>query len=154
MLRISRLLRQCGALGLEAVLLVPTALRRRTNGDASPVRRSIIALGRLLLGTVSIVLAGFLLLTFARGALYGFFDSGPYDDSWGGPTLAGAWLTHFLLSLVFQAAILLALAGIGGLGRNISAPLRLGETSWWAWPLTVLIGTLTVLLVIGWARQI
>ncbi len=47
-----------------------------------------------------------------RGFLYPVFADGHLEDSWGGPTLAGAWLVHWLLGLPLVAAVAVILVPI------------------------------------------
>ncbi|WP_051393341.1 hypothetical protein [Glycomyces arizonensis] len=117
-------------------------------------RRIVHAITAFVLGLTSWVLFAFVALTFARGALYPIFDHGPYDDAWGGPTLGGAWLVHFLLSTVFQIVVLLLVAGIGALNRRLSAPYRNSRSGVWPWVIAVLICLATALFVVAWSRQI
>ena len=49
------------------------------------------------------MLWGLVTLLVARGLFYGLIDDGPYDTSWGGPTLAGAWAAHALISVPSRA---------------------------------------------------
>ena len=143
-----------------ALLIAPnTALPRRVfgTGEGPPPRRApawghaLIGLG---LGIAAWILLAFAVLTFARGALYGLFDRGPYDDSWGGPSLAGAWAVHFAGSTVFQFAVLLVVTGIGALNRRLSATFRGGKSPWWAWLLAVVACVVTALFVVAWSAQI
>jgi hypothetical protein len=143
--------------GVALALAPSTRLARRTFEIAetpSGARRIVHGLTALLLGLVSWVLFAFVALTFARGALYPIFDHGPYDDAWGGPTLGGAWLVHFVLSTVFQAVVLLLVAGIGALNRRLSDPYRGARTGAWAWVIATIICLATVLFVVAWSRQI
>jgi len=141
-----------------ALALAPSARLARSTFEItetpSGARRIVHGLTALLLGLVSWVLFAFVALTFARGALYPVFDHGPYDDAWGGPTLGGAWLVHFVLSTVFQAVVLLLVAGIGALNRRLSAPYRGSRSGGWPWVVAALICLATALFVVAWSRQI
>jgi hypothetical protein len=48
------------------------------------------------------------------------------EDSWGGPTLVGAWIVHAMIAVVLQAAGLVLIRGLGALCGRITRPL-LGE---------------------------
>src|SRR5918993_1700321 len=69
----------------------------------------------VLLGVLSLIPLGGGVLAVLRGALYGLVDHGPYDDSWGGPTRAGAWLAHAAVAVPLAVAALVALAALAGL---------------------------------------
>jgi hypothetical protein len=49
-----------------------------------------------------------------RGVLYPVFGAGNLEDSWGGPTLAGAWFVHFIQG---PPLVLLAMALIAPVNR-------------------------------------
>jgi len=46
----------------------------------------------------------------ADGILYPLFDSANLKNSWGGPTLIGAWAVHFVLGLALLLAVSLPFA--------------------------------------------
>jgi hypothetical protein len=48
------------------------------------------------------------------------------EDSWGGPTLVGAWIVHAMVAVGLQAAGLALIRGLGALCGRITRPL-LGE---------------------------
>jgi hypothetical protein len=45
------------------------------------------------------------------------------EDSWGGPTLVGAWIVHAMVAVGLQAAGLALLRGLGALCGRITRPL-------------------------------
>jgi hypothetical protein len=45
------------------------------------------------------------------------------EDSWGGPTLVGAWIVHTMLAVGLQAAGLALIRGLGALCGAITRPL-------------------------------
>ena len=63
------------------------------------------------LASLPLNLAAFALVAAAwsifvtRGFLYPVFADNNLEDSWGGPTLAGAWLVHWLIELPTVAAV-------------------------------------------------
>lgn len=61
------------------------------------------------LGLLALIPVGIEILFVFRGVLYPLVDRGPYDHSWGGPSVGGAWLAHFVVSVPF------AVAGVGAL---------------------------------------
>ncbi len=63
-------------------------------------------------------------LGFARGPLYGVLVPGPYDDAWGGPSLAGAWAVH---AAVWVGVLVVALGmwwAIVALADRVAAHVR------------------------------
>jgi hypothetical protein len=73
---------------------------------------------------------------------------------WGGPSLAGAWLAHLVISIPLAIAGLLALAGVAAVHRRVSRPLYGGRVPAWTVAVTVLAAALPALFVVGWVRQI
>ncbi|WP_203963676.1 hypothetical protein [Actinocatenispora thailandica] len=121
---------------------------------AGAAQRIRAALAGLVLGVLALLPVGAVVLCVARGLCYGLVDRGPYDHSWGGPTMAGAWAAHFAISLPFLALGLLALAGLDGLHRQLAAPLAGRRTPAWA-VLVALVGCVAgALLFVAWLRQI
>jgi hypothetical protein len=52
-----------------------------------------------------------------RGVLYPLFGSDNLEDSWGGPTLAGAWAVHLLVGLASVLAVSLVIASASSVRR-------------------------------------
>ncbi|WP_369148851.1 hypothetical protein [Streptomyces sp. R44] len=106
------------------------------------------------LGLLALIPVGIEVLFVLRGVLYGLVDQGPYDHSWGGPTLAGAWITHFLVALPFAAAGLGALWLIDRLRSRLAGRLwgrRVGAGPVFALLVSSAAG---VVLVIAWIHQL
>lgn len=60
---------------------------------------------------VSLVVTGPLwLIIVVRGALYPVIGADDLQDSWGGPTLAGAWAAHLGLGIAILLSVSFALA--------------------------------------------
>ncbi|MEU9857555.1 hypothetical protein [Streptomyces sp. NPDC047974] len=78
----------------------PAAEARRPGAG----RLLVHALVCVPLGPVALVPVGVEVLFALRGVLHPLVESGPYDHSWGGPTLAGAWAAHFFIGLPLAAA--------------------------------------------------
>ncbi|MEU8680710.1 hypothetical protein [Streptomyces sp. NPDC048611] len=108
----------------------------------------------ILLGVLALLLAGALALAVARGLLYGFVDRAPHDHSWGGPSLAGAWLAHFAVSLPCVALALAILTGVTRLNRHTTAPLRGEHRPAWALPTAAVACALGLLFVVAFVRQL
>ncbi|MGW8761066.1 hypothetical protein ACWGN5_01060 [Streptomyces sp. NPDC055815] len=106
------------------------------------------------LGLLALIPVGIEVLFVLRGVLYGLVDQGPYDHSWGGPTMAGAWITHFLVALPFAAAGLGALWLLDRLRSRLAGQLwgrRVGAGPVFALLVSSAAG---VLLVIAWIHQL
>lgn len=106
------------------------------------------------LGAVAWFVLFLVALSSVRGPFYGFVDPGPYDHSWGGPTLAGAWVTHaggWALTLPVFAALLV---GLGALAARTSAHLLGGQRSRWAPSVAVLVVLAGAFLVRAWVHQL
>lgn len=137
-------------------------LRTRVLG-APPVqampRRGVLAvmghtLVSLLLGAVALVPLGIGALFILRSLLYGLVDRGPYTESWGGPTRAGAWLAHFLVGLPLAVGGLLALAGIAAVHQRLSGALDGERRAPWVVPVALGISLFGGLFVIAWLQQL
>jgi hypothetical protein len=57
-----------------------------------------------------VVTAPLWLLVLLRGVLYPLIGADDLQDSWGGPTLAGAWAAHFAIGVAVLVAVSLVLA--------------------------------------------
>lgn len=104
------------------------------------------------------ILAWFLVflasLAAVRGIFYPLVADHDYENSWGGPTLAGAWAVHAALGVGLLPVWLAILAGIGCVQRLL-ARLLLGRTGpWWPVPVAVVLAAAGVLLFISWWHQI
>jgi hypothetical protein len=81
-------------------------------GGAS--RRALTRVPRVAL----LVTVPFWLVVLLRGVLYPAFVADNLEQSWGGPTLAGAWVTHLVI-------------GLGALGvASLAVALATGSR-WW-----------------------
>ncbi|MFE0874663.1 hypothetical protein ACFW4X_07200 [Streptomyces smyrnaeus] len=128
------------------------ALRARPQAGAGRVL--VHAVLTVLLGVLALIPVAVLTLLIARGPFYGFVDSGPYDDSWGGPSKAGAWLAHFGVSLPLAAVAIGLLYGLAALHRRMTAPLRGERRPVWVLP-TGLLGCLAGgLFLVAFVRQL
>ena len=108
----------------------------------------------VLLGVLAVIPLGVQILFIARGVLYGFVDRGPYDTSWGGPSRAGAWAMHFLVSVPIAGAGLFMLAGLAALHLAWSRRLAGQRGSRWLLPITALISVAVAIVFVAWTRQI
>ncbi|RSM51120.1 hypothetical protein DMB66_42885 [Actinoplanes sp. ATCC 53533] len=108
----------------------------------------------LVLGAVALIPFGVLLAFVFRGVFYGLVDHGPYDNSWGGPSRAGAWLAHFLIGLPMAVAALLLLAGIAALHARLTTMLTGRRPAPWVLAVALVLPVPAVALFIAWLHQI
>ncbi|WP_426402935.1 hypothetical protein ACN9M0_01210 [Streptomyces sp. R-07] len=127
---------------------------RSSPGRPGAWRLSAHALLCVPLGLLALIPVGIEILFVLRGVLYPLVDHGPYDHSWGGPSMAGAWIVHFLVALPFAAAGLGALWLLGRLHSRLAG---------WMWGRRVGPGPVLALLlssvagfvlVIAWIHQL
>ncbi|MFC0507418.1 hypothetical protein [Micromonospora costi] len=138
--------------GLRArVLGVPSVAAPRRPGVLAVTGHTLLS---LLLGVAALPPLGVQLLMVLRGALYGLVEPGPYDTAWGGPTLAGAWLVHFLVAVPTSVAGLALLIAIAALHRRFTAALDGERQRVWALAAALLIGAAMGLFVVAWLQQI
>src|SRR5262249_25928813 len=123
--------RRAGADIVHAAVLLPASLAEfaaALAGGRPPRARRLLHAGMgIVLGTLSLLPVGLEVFFVVRGVLYGVVDQGPYDNAWGGPTRAGAWLAHFGIGLLSAAAGLALLWCIAQLHRKLGARWLRGE---------------------------
>jgi len=88
-----------------------------------PAFSRVRGLAAVPLDAVSLVVAGYcwlgvvVNLAYPARPLLGM--NGEYRDSWGGPTLAGAWAVHALAGIAFWLLVVWVLRGYAALWRRI-----------------------------------
>lgn len=121
----------------------------------APLWRTIVAgLLGILVGLVAWFVALLGALAVMRGPLYGLVDRGPYDDSWGGPSLAGAWLVHALVALPFIPIALWVLIGIDALVRGVNRRVVHRDGPRWPAAVAVLVAVAGGFLFVSWLNQL
>jgi membrane protease YdiL (CAAX protease family) len=85
------------------------------SGDAGK-RRPATAVPKVAL----LVTAPCWLLIVFRGVLYPAFGADDLEQSWGGPTLVGAWVTHLAVGVGALVVVSLALVLVTGARRSTS----------------------------------
>ncbi|WP_410814588.1 hypothetical protein [Micromonospora sp. 067-2] len=133
------------------LLGAPPATAGRRPGTVSVFGHALLS---LLLGAAALLPLGIEVLLVLRGVLYGVVDPGPYTNSWGGPTRAGAWLAHFLVGLPMAAAGLAALIGIAAVHQRLTRSLDGESRAPWLMPTALLIALAGALLFVAWTHQI
>jgi hypothetical protein len=128
----------------------------RGGAGARPTITRVIghAVMSVLLGAVAWVLLLAIATMIARGALYGFFEPGPYDTSWGGPSRTGAWLAHFAIATPAAAVTVVLAGGVARLHANLTGRLQGAPTPGWVLPVALLLCAATALFVFAWTRQL
>jgi len=123
--------RRVGADIARAAVLLPASLAEfaaaLARGRPPRGRRLVHAAMGIVLGALALLPVGLEVFFVARGVLYGVIDQGPYDNAWGGPTRAGAWLAHFGIGLLFAAAGLALLWCIAQVHRTLGTRWLRGE---------------------------
>jgi hypothetical protein len=102
-------------LGMDTIVVATALPAVIVAGIATATNRVELAarLGKRAGGVsmVSLVLTGPLwLIVVLRGVLYPLIGADDLRDSWGGPTLAGAWAAHFALGVAILLAVSFILA--------------------------------------------
>ena len=135
-----------------------TRLLRKTPPLAAPSPSLALRAGHavlsLLLGLVALIPIGVELLFVLRGVFYGLVDRGPYDNSWGGPTRAGAWAAHFAVGVPLLVLALVVLAGLGNLHSRLTGRLEGERLAWWVLPIAVVAAAGGAVLAVAWWHQV
>ncbi|MFI6865743.1 sensor domain-containing protein [Nocardia sp. NPDC050406] len=145
------------------VAFAPTGVRarvlRRTLRTRFDVREP--GLGRVVLHTVLAATVGLVAwfvvflaaIAAVRGIFYPLVTSGDYENSWGGPTLAGAWAVHAALGVGLLPVWTALLAGIGCVQRLLAQRLLGRSGPWWPIPVALVLAAAGVVFFIAWTHQ-
>jgi hypothetical protein len=121
--------------------------------DPSTVRAILHSVLAVTVGLLTLFVAFLAILAAVRGIAYPVIAGGDYENSWGGPTLAGAWAVHALLGVGLLPAWLALVAGLGALQVRLIRQV-LGHTGpWWPVPVSLVLGAGGVLFFIAWWHQ-
>ncbi|MCM6775250.1 hypothetical protein NDR87_16780 [Nocardia sp. CDC159] len=112
----------------------------------------------LVLSVVVGLVAWFVLflicIALVRGIAYPSVGGGDYENSWGGPTLAGAWAVHALLAIAVVLPIgTLLIAALGVLQFAFARRLLVRAGAWWPLPVAVLVTMAGALFFVAWTHQ-
>ncbi|MGZ0152808.1 hypothetical protein ACXJJ3_37520 [Kribbella sp. WER1] len=103
-----------------------------------------------VLGLASLFLLFLTVLAVVRGPFWGLVEHGPVGPgTWGGPTRAGAWVTHGLLALPCVVAFLFVLRGIAALQT-----LLVQGTRKWVLPASIAVAAGTLAFFWAWLQQV
>lgn len=137
-------------------LRVPRLLLREPVGahNASPYRCLIQSVLSGAVGLLGWFLAMLTVLVLVRGLAYPLVGADGYENSWGGPTLAGAWLVHAVLGVVIAPLFVAMIALLGRLQLRVIRTVLGGDRSWWAIPVAVVLAAAGGLFFVAWVQQI
>jgi len=120
----------------------------------SPARIGSHAVASIALGLVGLVEVGLIALMVMRGALFGLVTDGNYAQSWGGPSRAGAWIVHFLVSVPVAAAAVVLAHLIVWLHVRLTARLSGQRVERRVMPIALVVVAATALFVTAFLRQL
>ncbi|MFD4439546.1 hypothetical protein ACFWPK_07165 [Nocardia sp. NPDC058519] len=137
-------------------LRVPRLLLRE------PVGAQNVSLARCLIQSVlsgGVGLLGWFLamlsvLVLVRGLAYPLVAADGYENSWGGPTLAGAWAVHAVLGVLIAPVFVAMIALFGRLQLRVTRTVLGGDRSWWAIPIALVLAASGTLFFVAWVHQI
>lgn len=119
-----------------------------------PARVGSHAVASIALGLVGLVEVCLIALMVMRGALFGLVTDGNYAQSWGGPSRAGAWIVHFLVSVPVAAAAVILAHLIVWLHVRLTARLSGQQVERRVVPIALVVVAVTALFVTAFLRQI
>ncbi len=120
----------------------------------SPVRclvQSVLSGGVGLLGWFLMLLS---VLVLVRGLAYPLVAADGHQNSWGGPTLAGAWLVHAVLGVLVAPVFVAMIAVFGRLQLRLTRTVLGGDRSWWAIPAAVVLAVAGSWFFVAWVHQV
>ncbi|WP_307817295.1 hypothetical protein [Nocardia acididurans] len=88
-----------------------------------------------------------------RGVAYPLVAADGYENSWGGPTLAGAWAVHAALGVGLLPIWGVLLAGLGMVQLRLTQRLLGRNGPWWPIPLAILLFAGGVVFFVAWSHQ-
>ena len=121
---------------------------------SSPLRVLTHSVLSLLVGTVAWFVVALSVIAAFRGLFYGLITDDSYEYSWGGPTLAGAWLVHLVLGLLLVPVAVWILRGIAVLQTGLTRRLLGDGGPVWVVPVALILAVAGALLFRSWLHQI
>ncbi|WP_378729605.1 hypothetical protein [Nocardia brasiliensis] len=124
-----------------------------TPRDRLAVRAVLHSVLGAALGLLSWFFAFLAVVGLVRGVCYPLVASDDYENSWGGPTLTGAWSVHALIGIAMLPVWLLLLAGLGTLQVRVARGLLGRAGPRWPVPVALLLCAAGVLFFLAWLQQ-
>ncbi|TQM33106.1 hypothetical protein [Nocardia bhagyanarayanae] len=125
-------------------------IRRRGITRVRIVAHSVLSAGVGLLAWFLVFLA---VVALVRGLGYPLVAADDYENSWGGPTLAGAWAVHAALGVGLLPVWLAALAGLGALQLRLIRQLFERAGPAWPVPAALVLAIAGVFFFLSWLSQ-
>ncbi|MET8777306.1 hypothetical protein AB0H49_04565 [Nocardia sp. NPDC050713] len=126
-------------------------IRRRGITPARVVAHSVLSAGVGLLAWFLVFLAA---IAVVRGVCYPLVAADDYENSWGGPTLAGAWAVHAALGVGLLPVWLAVLAGLGALQLRLIRKLFERAGPAWPVPAALVLAVAGVFVFLSWLSQV
>ncbi len=122
--------------------------------DALVMRATVHSVLAGALGLLTWCLAFLATIAAVRGIFYPLIADHDLENSWGGPTLAGAWAVHALLGVGLLPVWGLVLAGLGVVQVRLTRGLLGRHGPWWPIPASLLLAAGGALLFMAWLHQL
>lgn len=139
----------------RGITLLPVSaarfMRSTSRGRFAEASAALLGAGLGLVAWLVIVISA---QAAVNGALYPLLDAHDYRNSWGGPTLAGAWATHAALAVPIVVAAVWVLRGLVALGSHDQESSTGSRPHWWSRPLALLLAAAGAVLFVGWINQL
>ncbi|GAA0624128.1 hypothetical protein HPO96_33900 [Kribbella sandramycini] len=118
-------------------------------------RRLWAGFAGLVLGLMAWFFLALMAIAVLRGPFYGLVERGPYGPgTWGGPTMAGAWAVHALVSVPIIVVLAFVLRGITGLYGALLRRLDGTSTAKWVLPATIALCVAVTFVILSWLAQL
>ncbi|TQK42595.1 hypothetical protein FBY35_4023 [Streptomyces sp. SLBN-118] len=139
----------------QGITLLPVAaaqfIRAVSRGRFADAFAPIVGMGLGLVAWLVILIST---QAAVNGALYPLLDAHDYENSWGGPTLAGAWAVHAALALPIVLAAVWVLRGLVVLGSQGQESSTGARSHRWSKPLALVVAAAGAVLFVGWVNQL
>ncbi|WP_067836892.1 hypothetical protein [Nocardia lijiangensis] len=120
----------------------------------TPVRVVAHSVLSACVGLLAWFLVFLAVLGFVRGVAYPLVAANDYENSWGGPTLAGAWAVHAALGVGMLPVWLVVLAGLGAVQLRLIRKLFERSGPVWPVPAALVLAIAGVFLFLSWLSQL
>ncbi len=126
-------------------------LRTVSRGRFADASTALLGMG---LGLVAWLIILISTQATVNGAFYPLLDAHDYENSWGGPTLVGAWAAHAALAVPVLVAAVWLLRGLVVLGSHDEELATRSTGRWWHRPLALLLAIAGAVLFVAWLNQL